>query len=595
MTVDVVSATTPLPKANQSQRPSVLRALLKKPLTVAALLVLVIFVVVGFLSPVIAPLPPNRVVLTLTNAPPFSGEYFLGGDMYGRDIWSRLIRSTTGALWAALILTAVASVVGVATGLLAGFFGKWIDGFFSWVFSVIMAAPGVILLISIYTLLGATMPVAMGVFGVLVAPTLYWVVRTLTREVRNELYVDAARVAGLSNARIVGRHVLVAIRAPVILVVASLGGTGIAIQAGLEFLGLGDPNIPSWGGMLTVAFSNIYIAPVQMLWPALALGIVTGGFTLVSIGLRDVLEGTKTAPRRVRTRRRVEFDAPPGAGEMTGGTSEAPLLEIENLRVVYGTSEREQVAVSDVSLVVRAGEIVGVVGESGSGKTQTVFATLGLLPAQATTPRGSIRFAGRELLEASEAELCSIRGRDIGYIPQEPVSNLDPTFTVGTQLVFAIRAQSQRTRAEAKALALSMLEHVGIRNPDRVYKMYPHQISGGMAQRVLIAGAVANSPRLLLADEPTTALDVTIQAEVLDLLRDLQKESGMGVLIVTHNFGVVADLCDRVVVMQTGQVVEEGPVDKVFRSPQHPYTQQLLSSVLEDGLSTSALERELND
>ena len=216
------------------------------------------------------------------------------------------------------------------------------------------------------------------------------------------------------------------------------------------------------------------------------------------------------------------------------------------------------------------------------GKTQTVFAALGLLPEQAIVARGSIRLAGVELLGMPEQRLSRYRGTTMAYVPQEPLSNLDPSFTVGSQLVEGIRSQTTMSARDAKQLALSTLGRVGIRDPKRTFASYPHQISGGMAQRVLIAGAVACKPRLLIADEPTTALDVTVQAEVLDLLRDLQKETGMGVLVVTHNFGVVADLCDRVIVMRTGRIVEEGPVSEVFARPQHEYTKQLLAAVLDE-------------
>lgn len=563
-----------------TQRQSLARILFRNPMTVVALFILTVFVIVAILAPWIVPFSPDRVILSLTNAPPFTSEFILGGDKYGRDILSRLIASSTGALIAATILCVVATAVGGTAGLVAGYYGRVIDGVSMWAFSIVMAVPAVIILISLYTLLGASMQVAMIVFGVLVSPSIFWVVRTLTRGVRNEAYVDAARVAGLSNTRIVGRHVLLAIRAPVILLVAGLAGAGIGVQAGLEFLGLGDPSLPSWGAMLTDAFNNIYVAPAQLAWPAVALGLVTGSFTLISIGLRDALEGTIARPRRKRA---VHDRVPNEQMSHQVDTEMNPtLLSIENLSISYGEKGAESTVVRKVSLRVRAGETVGVVGESGSGKTQTVFAALGLLPPEATVTSGSIRFDGEDLLTQPEQRLESIRGRDIGYIPQEPLANLDPTFTVGSQMLYAIRATTKRTRTEAKTLAIELFTRVGIRDPERVFRSYPHQISGGMAQRVLIAGAICNSPRLLLADEPTTALDVTIQAEVLDLIREFRHESDMGVLIVTHNFGVIADLCDRVVVMRRGEVVEEGLVADVFRAPKHEYTRLLLDSVLDD-------------
>ena len=457
-----------------------LRRILRNPLTVGSLVILAIFIIVAVIEPWILPFPPNYVQLRLTNADPFTSEFMLGGDKYGRDILSRLIASARGALLAAVVLAAVASMIGVTAGLIAGYFGKAVDAISSWVFSVIMAVPGVILLISLYTLLGTSTTVAMAVFGVLVAPQMFLMVRTLTRSVRNEAYVDAAKVSGLSNTRIVGRHVLTAIRAPVILMVASLAGAGIAVQASLEFLGLGEPSQPSWGAMLTEAFSNVYIAPDQLVWPALALGLVTSAFTLVSIGVRDALEGTYVRPSkrdRARQLERLRAGIGPAAlpARMQGGVQ--PLLVIDDLRVAYPAGDGMREVVRGVSLDVTAGEVVGIVGESGSGKTQTIFATLGLLAEEAVTT-GSIRLDGRELLGLGERQWRSIRGRDIAYVPQEPMANLDPSFTIGAQLMFGIRASGEATRTRAREQALSMLDRVGIRDPRRVFDSYPHQISG---------------------------------------------------------------------------------------------------------------------
>lgn len=605
-TLDVALAE---PKPQDAIRSGAVRAMLRNPLTVGAFAVLVLLVLVAIFRDVLLPFPPNQVRLELTNAPPFETEYILGGDRYGRDILSRLIFSTRLALICALVVAFVAAFIGVIAGLLAGFFGKVADAISIGIFTVLLAVPTIIVLISLYTVLGTSTLVAMTVFGVLSSPSMFWMVRNMTRSVRDELYVDAARVSGLSNTRIISVHVLSAIRAPLILLMAGLASAGIAAQAGLEFLGLGNAGDASWGSMLTDAFANIYIAPVQLVWPALALGLFTGAFFLISFGVRDVVEGTYVSPSRRGQRRRIERLLGPGAVEKTLGivadpqhtgvegqpeesvTTDDPLLVIEGLQVAYPRGANSvTTVVESVSLTVNQGEIVGVVGESGSGKTQTLFAALGLLPGAAMIARGSIRLEGTELLGTSPSQLRKMRGAHMGYIPQEPMANLDPTFTVGSQLVEGIRAHGEYTRVEARELALAMLERVGINDPLRTFKSYPHEISGGMAQRVLIAGAVATKPRMLFADEPTTALDVTVQAEVLDLIRDLQRENNMGVLIVTHNFGVVADLCDRVVVMRTGKIVEEGPTETVLSNPQHEYTKMLLAAVLDEAPSRRELD-----
>jgi peptide/nickel transport system permease protein len=238
--------------------------------------------------------------------------------------------------------------------------------------------------------------------------------------------------------------------------------------------------------------------------------------------------------------------------------------------------------VDDVSLDVRRGEVHGLIGESGSGKTQTAWSILRLLPPGGQILAGSIQLDGEELTTAANSTMRAIRGERIAYIPQEPMSNLDPSFTIGSQLTEPMRLKLGLSRAEAKTKALDLLARVGIPDPERTFASYPHELSGGMAQRVLIAGAVSCNPSLIIADEPTTALDVTIQAEILDLLRELQKVFGMAVLIVTHNFGVVADLCDRVSVMQSGRIVETGPAREIFADPRHPYTRSLFAAILEE-------------
>jgi len=265
------------------------------------------------------------------------------------------------------------------------------------------------------------------------------------------------------------------------------------------------------------------------------------------------------------------------------------LLVIDDLRVSYPRPNGEKSdVVKGISLRVERGQIVGLVGESGSGKSQTAFSVLGLLPGQAHMTAGTLSFAGVDLLGMTPKERNGLRGARIGYIPQEPMSNLDPAFRIGSQLTEPMRHHLGISAKTAKEEALKLLARVGIPDPERVFKSYPHQVSGGMAQRVLIAGAVSCNPELLIADEPTTALDVTVQADVLDLIRSLQAERGMGVVLVTHNFGVVADLCDQVAVMRNGEIVEVAEVTELFTNPREEYTRLLLDSALDSTSKTPA-------
>jgi peptide/nickel transport system permease protein len=233
--------------------------------------------------------------------------------------------------------------------------------------------------------------------------------------------------------------------------------------------------------------------------------------------------------------------------------------------------------VHSVDLDVRRGEIHGLVGESGSGKSQIAFSVLGILPREALALGGSIVLDDKDLMADDDA-MRAARGRRIGYVPQEPMSNLDPSFTIGSQLVRGLRAARPMPKAEARKRVVALLVRVGITDPERVMRLYPHEISGGMAQRVLICGAVASDPDIIVADEPTTALDVTVQAEVLELMRELSQERGLAMILVTHNLGVVADLCDTVSVMKSGHIVERAPVEELFDNPRQTYTQELLAS-----------------
>ena len=254
------------------------------------------------------------------------------------------------------------------------------------------------------------------------------------------------------------------------------------------------------------------------------------------------------------------------------------LLALEHVDVGFATEDGRVSAVSDVSLSVSEGEIFGLVGESGCGKTTLAMALMGLLPTTARVA-GSVRFQGLELLGLRPEELRKLRGDRISMIFQDPMTSLDPTFPVGEQVAETITAHRDVNDARAKERALELLGDVGIPEPERRFGDAPHRLSGGMRQRVVIATALANEPALVLADEPTTALDVTIQAQVLDLLRDLRTRLQTTIVLITHDLGVVAQICDRVGVMYAGQLVEVAPVSEIFRSPRHPYTQALLAAL----------------
>ena len=257
------------------------------------------------------------------------------------------------------------------------------------------------------------------------------------------------------------------------------------------------------------------------------------------------------------------------------------LLEIENLSVEFPSRSSVLHAVEGVSLSLDAGDVLGIVGESGSGKSVTMMALMGLVPYPGRVTASKMRFDGHDLLGLSTKERNRLTGKDVAMIFQEPTTSLNPCFSVGFQLAETLRVHLGMDSKAAKRRSIELLEQVGISDPETRLKAYPHQLSGGMNQRVMIAMAIACNPKLLIADEPTTALDVTIQAQILDLLRSLQRERGMALVLITHNMGVVSDMAQRVAVMYAGEIMEEQPAQALFQRPRHPYTEALMAALPE--------------
>lgn len=575
-------------------RSTVVRRLFKNPLGIAAMGILLVISLLALLAPVLAPFDQNYANIAKTLAAPDSVN-ILGTDSAGRDVWSRLLFGAQLTLLSALLCAGVAIVIGLPAGLIAGYYAGKFEAGSNWVVSILMSLPGLIVLLTIRAAFGPSVWISMIAFGILISPSYFRLTRTAVQSVRNELYVDAARVSGLSDLSIIARHIFSVVRAPIIIQTAAIAGVAIAIQSGLEFLGLGDPTKATWGVMLSEGFKNVYLNPTLLFWPALAMALTIGGLVLLGNALRDALEDGEKIKNRKKTAVPPAGTTPARSAARTSRKSlaavdagtEHHLVKVTNLGVGYPQADGSiKKVVDDVSFHVDRGEILGIVGESGSGKSQTAFSILGLLPDNARIVAGSIQFDANYTVapgeeRVSQERLSKLRGKRISYIPQEPMSNLDPAFTIGYQLVTPMMRVLGISKEEARTRALKLLTDVGIVNPKRTFDAYPHEVSGGMAQRVLIAGAISCEPDLVIADEPTTALDVTVQADVLDLIRDLQKRLNIGVILVTHNFGVVADLCDRVVVMQNGKLVEEGPVRGILRNPQETYTRTLLGSMLE--------------
>ena len=573
------SASEFVDRPDRVARLSIFRRFISTPSGASALAVFLLVVAVALLAPWISPQDPNYVDLANTKAPP-SAEHWLGGDTSGRDVLSRLIWGAQTTLLGAAITIMTAALAGIPSGIAAGYFGGSTDRGLSWLSDAVQAIPGMIILLVVAAGTRSNFVILMATVGVFMAPGYFRIARSTTMTIAHEPYIDAARVAGLGNTRIIFRHIFPGIYAPIIIQTALAAGISMGIQAGLQFLGVGSSNTPSWGAMMNEGFRFMLTNPLLLLWPSAALGVTIAALAIMGSTLADLVRMKAPVQSRGAASRLAAMQTP--SSENFVCAPEACAVRIEELRVFYGPGIAEKEVVKGISFDVRPGEVLGIVGESGSGKSQTVFSLLDLLPQGGRYEAKALWVSGRPVHTLSARERTKLLGSEIAYIPQEPMSNLDPSFKIGHQLTEPLRHTFGKSRAEADRLARALLARVGIADVDRVMQSYPHQISGGMAQRVLIAGAISGKPSVLLADEPTTALDVTVQAEVLELLRELQEEFGMALVLVTHNFGVVADICDRVVVMREGIVVETGEVNAIFDGAKQPYTRELIAATLDD-------------
>jgi peptide/nickel transport system permease protein len=543
------------------------------PVAIIAMAVLAVLILAAIFAPLIAPYNPIAENLSDAYQLP-SAHHLLGTDEFGRDILSRIIYGGRVSLLGIAEATGVFIVIGLTFGLLAGYLGGVIESAVSWIAEVSFALPQIIVVLAVLAILSDNTTAAMIVLGVLGAPALAVFISGAAKAVRAEPFIAAARVTGLRSRQIIVRHIFPQILSPLIVQVSLFAGAALLFQTGLDFLGLGtQPPQPSWGAM--VADGATYLG--RDLWMVMPPGIViilaVVSFGLIGDALQDVRADRRRAavtagrrPARPASSERDELPAPDdavltvrGLSATTTGANPVPIVE-------------------DVTFSVRPGQCLGIVGESGCGKTMTVMAVIGLLPEGVHTTAGQILFQGRDLRTLSPREYARRRGSGIAMISQEPVANLDPSFTVGQQITEVVRRHGQLSRRQARARTIELLEQVQLPDPAAVAKRYPHQLSGGMAQRVLIATALAANPTVLIADEPTTALDVTVQAEILALLRRLREQTGLAIILVSHDWGVIADSCDSALVMYAGEVVEEAGIEGVFDQPRHPYSYGLMSS-----------------
>jgi peptide/nickel transport system permease protein len=535
------------------------RRVLHKPLGLISGIVVILIVGASAFAAVIAPYDPLQQNLAIAKQGP-TLMHILGTDSLGRDVLSRLLFGGQESLSGVVEAVVSMLIIAIPLGILAGYVGGMLDRIILRIVDILLSIPGTIITLAV---------LASGAF--------IRVFRSAALSVRQELYIGAARVAGLGQVRIMANHVLPQIRGVLLVQVTLFSAATLGIQTGLAFLTFGPPPpAPTWGGMVAEGASLIQSDPWLLVPSGGVIAITTLALCLLGDALRDANQERFTLAQLAPQSKQEPVARVGEDDEAVLAPLPDALLSVRGLTVGFGAPGRETTVIQRVDFDVRPGEVVGLVGESGSGKTVTALALLGLLGRNGRITGGSIRLGSDELVGMSNARMREARGARIAMISQEPMVSLDPSFRVGAQIAEAVRAHDRISRAEAAQRTKDLLE--AVRLDPAVARRYPHEISGGMAQRVAIAMALAGRPELLIADEPTTALDVTVQADILDLLRNLQAETGMAVVLVSHDWGVVADLCSRAIVMYAGEIVERASIEEIFEAPKHPYTEALLRS-----------------
>ncbi len=555
-----------------------------------------LIVLVGIFAPLLTSHNPTTVGLAPASQGP-SGQYWFGVDRLGRDVYSRLIAGTRRSLIVGFGSAGLALLGGAILGALAATSGKVVDEVIMRVLDVVMAFPMIVLTAILVIAFGkSNLLVLVVAIGFVFIPQLARIVRANVQAQYGEDYVAAERVIGARRGHILLRHVTRNCAAPVLVYVTVMIASAIVFEASLSFIGAGlqgQDGPSSWGSV--IAYGQ-QLLQTHGWWatffPGLLILITVLALNMLAEGISDVFAApaarTGLTPVAVAAAGDTLDEAAPEPGQITPlpGLADAavrlaaqarplpqgaPVLTVHDLRVGFADRHAGVDIIDGIDFTVRPGEVLGLVGESGCGKSLTALTIMGLQPRTARVS-GELLFDGHNLLQLSKRARRALMGTQMAMIYQDALSALNPAMTVGAQLKQLVRRGGTRTPAQ-------LLELVGL-HPARTLRAYPHELSGGQRQRVVIAMALSRDPKLIIADEPTTALDVTVQAQVMALLLELRRELGFALILVSHDLALVSDVCDRVAVMYGGQLVETGVVSDLLAAPAHHYTRGLLGSVL---------------
>jgi peptide/nickel transport system permease protein len=600
-------------------RDHLLRRLIHHRTFVIGAIGLALIVLMALGAPLLAPHDPMRQDLSNSLAPPAwieggRSDHPLGTDTLGRDIASRLMYGARNSLVIAFFAVLLASFLGLVAGMSAGFSGGWWDTVLMRLGDIQLAFPFILLAIVVLGVISDRS--AVHLILVLGIPT--WiiyarVVRSRVLAEREKDYVLAAKATGASQVRQMRKYVLPSVWMAVLVIAMLDFGFVILLEATLSFLGFGlTPPTPSWGSILAEGRRNMIIAPWLAILPGLAIMVTVLAINVTADGAADILDpklklsifrrlaqqkpadGT-TADRKARGSGARRSEPAAATGEVELPT----LLSVRDLSVEFPLEGKVVKAVRNVSFDVSRGKTLGIVGESGSGKSVTASSIIQLIDAPGRVTGGEVLFEGQDVTRIGDNEVAQLRGTKIGMIFQNPASSLNPVISIGAQMVETIRQQLEVSPAAAKKLAIRALLDVGIGDAESIVSQYPFQLSGGMNQRVMIALAMISQPDLLIADEPSSALDVTTQANVLERLRDITHQNRTSLILITHDIALEAEFADQILVMYAGQVCELGPVRSIIDDTRHPYTKALLDSVpradMETGTRLQAIPGELPD
>ncbi|GAA1131641.1 dipeptide/oligopeptide/nickel ABC transporter permease/ATP-binding protein [Microbacterium natoriense] len=550
--------------------------IVRSPLGITSLALVTLVALTAILAPLLWGAQAEQVDPTAITQGP-SAAHLLGTDALGRDVLARVMVATRLSVLLAVIAVVIGVTIGAILGTAPSVLPRWAGRPIAGFVNIAVAFPGLLLALFFAVIFGVGTTGSVLAIGFAMAPGFARLTQTLSSAIAGRDFISAAQVAGVSRFRILIRHILPNIGEPLIVNATVAAGSALLAFAGLSFLGLGV-QVPAydWGRLLGEGLNRIYLNPAAALGPAVAVVIAGLAFNLLGETAAAALGG-----RSARRRARLPLVARSGAPVPAQVDGEEVVLRVDDLRVSFPSPAGWLTPVRGVTFDIRRGEAIGVVGESGSGKSLTALAAAKLIETPGHVSAAALDFCGTSLLTTPDRALRGLLGTSLAMVFQDPMTSFNPTRRIGSQLAEAASEHQGLSRRAAMARAVERLQAVRVPAAERRVRQFPHEFSGGMRQRAMIAMGLMNHPRLIIADEPTTALDVTVQRQVLQLLATVRRDTDAAILLISHDIAVVAQTCDRVLVMYAGRIVEDLPAGVLHSDAQHPYTRALLDVIPE--------------